>query len=473
MQWLLEQPDNILSVSALHYDLLEGDYGFTDPHLLKDPYHEHVVHRSLARRVGPLVMDIWDEMQSALDTTWGLDTENWKDICVFDNMMIVIARASNRLFLGLPLCRNTEYLTNMGKFAMDIVLSMTLLRFVPRILKPIVGPIITLPNHYHYRKTAKHTIPLIKERLANMERKRSDPTFDWSEPNDYITWHISIATTENNLLELTPDMISRRLMPLNFAAIHTTVFTITNTFFDLIASDPSKGYLEGIREEAARIYAECGGTWTKAALAKMIRTDSAIRESMRVSNFLTRGVMRKVMSPEGISNKAEGWSAPQNAYIGLDVHSVQHDPDIYPHPDEYDAFRFSRPWEDVDSKGGDTRDSANILKLKNTGLITTSDTFLPFGHGRHAWFVPLFSQVLLMLMAVQPRPLLRVARAKTDDCVYCPKLRYRAPSHTAAKSMVWSECCPANEEHNQSEEEGGGMMQVFRDWSPFSEHGYA
>ena len=48
--------------------------------------------------------------------------------------------------------------------------------------------------------------------------------------------------------------------------------------------------------------------------------------------------MRKVMQPGGIVNDAEGWSAPQGAYIGLDIHSVQHDPDLYTNPNEYDAF---------------------------------------------------------------------------------------------------------------------------------------
>jgi len=96
------------------------------------------------------------------------------------------------------------------------------------------------------------------------------------------------------------------------------------------------------------------------------------------------------MSPNGITNKAEGWTAPHNAHIGVDMHSVQHDPDIYPNPEEYDAFRFSRPREEFEKRNGesgDAGDEADILRLKNTGLITTGDTFLPFGHGRHAWFV--------------------------------------------------------------------------------------
>lgn len=359
---------------------------------------------------------MWEELDSAFDEQWGKDTKQWKEICVFDNLMLIIPRAVNRMLIGLPLCRNEDYLSNASKFATDVITSATIfLRFTPRWLKPILGPLFTLPNSHHWRNTAKHTLPVIKERLANFERKREDPTFEWEEPNDYISWHIEIATAENRQDELTPDMISRRLMPLNFAAIHTTTLTITNCLFDLIASDPAKGYLEGIREEAERVLAEEGGQWTKAGLAKCHRADSAVRESMRVSNFLTRGVMRKVLPEEGVENKAEGWRAPKGAYIGLDVHSVQHDPEIYPDPDTYDAFRFSRPREDDTQNAGNRtateKNGAETLKQKNVGLITTSDTFLPFSHGRHAcpgrFFVALELKMLLakLVMDYEVEPL--------------------------------------------------------------------
>lgn len=121
---------------------------------------------------------------------------------------------------------------------------------------------------------------------------------------------------------------------------------------------------------------------------------------------MTRGVVRKVMPTEGIENKIEGWRAPRGAYIGLDVHSVQHDPDVYPRPEMYDAFRFSRPKEESHetSKDGNSDDAADILRLKNTGLVTTSDSFLNFGHGRHAcpgrFFVALELQMLLAYMVL-------------------------------------------------------------------------
>lgn len=138
---------------------------------------------------------------------------------------------------------------------------------------------------------------------------------------------------------------------------------------------------------------------------------------MRISNFMTRGVMRKVMPDEGVENKAEGWRAPKGAYIGLDVHSVQHDPEIYPNPETYDAFRFSRSKEEVEAQNMDNikhqsnKDNANVLKLKNAALITTSDTFLPFSHGRHAcpgrFFVALELKMLLakMVMDYEIEPL--------------------------------------------------------------------
>lgn len=359
-----------------------------------------------------------EEIAAGFDEIWGTDTTSWKELCVHDTLMSMISRAVNRMIVGLPLCRNEDYLANTGKFAMDVISGASVfLRFVPEWLKPVFGPVATIPNRYHYSNTTKFSLPLIKERLSKFKRKQEDPDFEWDEPNDYLQWHISLAAAEDRQDELTPDMISRRLMPISFAAIHTTTLTLTNVLFDLIASDPSRQYLEGIREEATRVLAEEGGQWTKPALAKCHRSDSAVRESMRVSNFMTRGLLRKVMAKGGIENKAGGWHAPKGTYIGTDVHSVQHDPLIYPNPDNYDAFRFSQPREEADAQKNSTgvngmTDTVATLRLKNTGIVTTSDIFLPFGHGRHAcpgrFFVALELKMLLAYMTmnyeIEPLP---------------------------------------------------------------------
>lgn len=376
----MDNPDNVASVAAAHYDILAGDYNFTSPHILKTLYHEHVVHKSLARNLDSIIPGAWDEIQHAFVETWGTDTTDWKDICVFENLMRTIARVSNRMFVGLPLCRNESYLSNMGAFAQDVILCMTFLNFTPSFLAPLFGRLFSIPNRIHFNRTAGLTIPIIEQRIADIENKRD-------VPNDYITWHIKLAKAENKPSEATPEMIARYLMPLNFAAIHTTTFTIVNTFFDLLGSDPAKRLLEGLREEAERVFAEAGGVWTKASLSKLVRADSAIKESMRVSNFATQGVQRKVVAKDGLKNEEEGWTAPQGSLIAVDVHSVHHDDELYPDPHSYDAFRFSRPREAFEAKEVEDMDTKESLEMKKSGMITTSDTFLPFGHGRHAWQV--------------------------------------------------------------------------------------
>ena len=187
MAWLIEQLDNVLSKSAFHSDSLEGDYCCTTPQILRDPYHEHVIHKYLPRRVASMVSDMWEEVEVAMDQTLGMDTKSWKEIGVLKNMIRIIPTITNRMMLGTNLSKR-GFLKNMGKFAMDVISCASLyLRLTPHFLKPVFGPLVTIPNNRHSRNTTKYTLPIINERLANIKRKKEDPSFHWDEPNDYIS----------------------------------------------------------------------------------------------------------------------------------------------------------------------------------------------------------------------------------------------------------------------------------------------
>jgi cytochrome P450 len=349
-----------------------------------------VIHKSLARKVDNIIPNIHDEIVSCFDKTWGFDTENFKDIPVWDNTMDMISRISNRMFVGLPLCRNEDFLKHNNAFAIDVITATALMPFFPKFLHPIVGHLMCLPNHYHYWKTRKHTLPVIKQRLADIEEKERNPDSKLEIPDDYITWHIQVAKADGKTKELEPEMISRFIMPIEFAAIHTTSLTLSMCLFDLFSTDPSKGFVQGLREEAQRVFAETEqtGRWNKKILTKLVRADSAIRESMRLSNFSTRGITRKVVAKEGLRNEEEGWTAPQGSMISLDEHSRHHDPAIYPDPDSYDAFRFSRPREEYeasrDGSNNPKKDLEKYVDMKNLSMVSTGENFLAFGHGRHA-----------------------------------------------------------------------------------------
>lgn len=75
-----------------------------NPEIVRHPVHEDVIRRDLTRQLGSLTMEIMEELGNGFDRYWGFDTENWKEACVYDNMMKIIARTSNRIIVGLPLC---------------------------------------------------------------------------------------------------------------------------------------------------------------------------------------------------------------------------------------------------------------------------------------------------------------------------------------------------------------------------------
>ena len=299
----------------------------------------------------------------------------------------------------------------MIKYAHDIPISAMIIRFFPAFIRPIIAPVVTFPTRWHYWKTAKHAVPLIRERMARFEEKEGNPKSTYQEPNDFITWNIRASQKMSNPYEKTPGMIWTRLIAVGFVSLHTTSFTMTNVLLDLAYSPPERGYWEGLREEVTRVLAEEGGQWTKAGLARMVRTDSAIRESMRVSGISAYGPSRQVVAKDGVTMD-DGVYLPKGANVGIASWFSSHDDRTFENANDYDAFRFSRAREEADSPtvmvagnaGGKPESKspkdgrAESLKNKNLSLVSTSENFLQFGYGRHSCPGRFFAAAQLKLM---------------------------------------------------------------------------
>jgi hypothetical protein len=100
-----------------------------------------------------------------------------------------------------------------------------------------------------------------------------------------LQWVIEEAYKTNDTSQLNPTLIGYRFLSLNFGSMHSASFTTANAILDLYSSPHSTAFIEGLREEHDRVLKEAGGKWTKEAVNKLHRADSAIRESMRISNF--------------------------------------------------------------------------------------------------------------------------------------------------------------------------------------------
>lgn len=389
ISWMLDQPDHVISSAAAHYDVLNGDHSFVDKTLLKDPYHEHVVHRSLPRHLAALTPEIDEQVRICVDDIYGTDETEWTKVNIWDSLMMLIPRVNSRMFVGKPLCDNPEYIDNMVNFTLDVTRDLMIFPMVPSILKPILGPLAGLTAKYHYAKTAKHSIPLIKRRLHDMQRKEAgDVTYkDWDVPNDYLSWTITTAQAEGRMDELDPVRISQRLLPLNFAAIHTTSITALHVLLDILGHDNEQNIMDSLREEASNeLNKEPAGQWNKTKLASMHRTDSVIRESMRVNSISQTMLMRKVIAPGGVTNENTRQHFSQGTVLSCPIWCTQHDKDIFGNgADLYNAFRYSRLRVEYSEKKDDEKKPEDGLRIAKMGMVTTSAEHYGFGHGRHAW----------------------------------------------------------------------------------------
>jgi cytochrome P450 len=275
--------------------------------------------------------------------------------------------------------RNTEYLSFASGYAQSVVPAAAVLRQFPEGLRPIVAKAVTLPNKYFIRKTAQFLEPEIKSRLAEIDRRSNDleKKAPEIEPNDFLQWLIKYAQERLPPSELSPHIIAGRMLALNFAAIHTSTFTITNIIFDLVSSDPSLDYVGQLREEAATILAEDGGIWTKRGLSKMQKIDSAIRESLRIRSFLSAGLVRKVVAPNGITTP-DGVYCPNGSNVGIAAMGIHNDNAIYPEAAQFQPFRYVDAREAITANAETGKFGAEeIIKKATYAIVSTS-------HGRHA-----------------------------------------------------------------------------------------
>ncbi|KAI4595209.1 hypothetical protein KJ359_007185 [Pestalotiopsis sp. 9143b] len=371
-RWLLEQPDSVLSQEHVNRQFLEAEHTFLHANLVKDPVHIDIVKHELTKLIGNFTGEIVDETQACLEDVWGTDVDGWREVRLYDTMLDLIARLSTRAFIGRPLCHDEHFLKSCRSFNRNVALSAAALSLLPSFLKPLFAPLVTCYDYFQYRKCSRYIMPIIKERLRQIESKENLPIFDAKRPtieNDYIQWAIDHALRRPVLSprELDPRVIACRFSVLCFAAIQSSVITLTNCLFDIASTPSCTATCDAMREEVARETASGTTEWSKAGLARMRRVDSSLRESLRLNGFVERGVMKMVVAPSGVT-LPNGSRIPRGTKVGVSGYSVHHDESVYEDAKTYDAFRF------VGSGDG------NPL-----AFVTTSDRFMGFSHGSHAW----------------------------------------------------------------------------------------
>ncbi|KAK7999134.1 hypothetical protein PG991_014809 [Apiospora marii] len=396
LQWLLDQPDSSVSMHERAMDILQTEHTVMDPQLVINPVHHDLVKGVMTRETGNLVPELFDEIQHGVGEFYGSEPRVTKEVTVYATVQQLVCRITNRVFVGLPLCRNEELLKNGIAFAMDIPITANMLKFVWQPLRPLAALVLALPNRIHTNRFIGILRPEVERRVANYDARKADPETKAAEkvPNDLLRWSINQAKASGDPYLCRTYSLASRVLLLNFASIHTSSFAMTHVLFDLAANDPA--YIEELRREIKTVLAENHDVWDKRILQKMLKLDSTMRESGRMNSMVTFATSRLVVDPEGITTPS-GVHIPPGVVVSGPAYPVFHDEAIYPDPHTFKPFRFAEIRQQP-SEGGAAGEKGTYVQRARQAFATTSPEYVAFGHGRHACPGRFFAATELKLM---------------------------------------------------------------------------
>lgn len=356
MSWLLAQPDSILSIHKVL--LADVEFEYTSPRSWKfgRPFHVEALNKMNLNLVTSAMIE---EISESIDEWFGSVPGEWKSVGVLASMSTILTRITNRVFVGKDVARNRDYFYYSIKFVNKIGQCAAVIAYlIPAMLKPVLGPLAALPARYYDYRCSRYLVPLIQKHLEDASTSK-DVHHEERNP-DMLQLMARFAAKSENPLDHDPRSLCARILALNFVGIHTSSAAAIGALVNILCAGPE--VFAALRREAASVLRGAGGVWDKAAVGRLVLMDSTLRESLRFSAFKARGVERQVMKEIVLP---DGTLLPEGTKVGMPTTEIHMDPDFYSDPA---VFRHDR-----------------FVGRVELGMVNTTDTFLAFGHGRHAW----------------------------------------------------------------------------------------
>jgi cytochrome P450 len=366
--WYLNQPDADINTREHLMDAFQLDWTLTDPRVLKEnrPIHHVLISTKLTREINNLLPVLTSDIPNNISDALGTDTENFKELCPMEDLPKVVGRVVNLAFVGSPTCHNKTMVDAAIIFAHGLAITAVVLRLTPPILRPLIAPLVTLPQKIATWRFFNALRPEVERRLREREQNKY---------NDFLQWIIDAAIQSGDQYMLKPDTIMGRVLLLNFLSIHTSTLALTYVLFDLTTTAPAD--IEELRTEITTALRAHGGKWNKRTLGDMPKLDSVFRESQRINPPATIGSPKLITAPKGVTTPSKV-HLPYGTYLGIMGYPVLRDPALYPEPETFKPFRFADRCEAADEEG------LQLEKARQAWTATTSHTYSTFGTGRHA-----------------------------------------------------------------------------------------
>lgn len=243
-------------------------------------------------------------------------------------MLRIVALLSGRVFVGLELSRNEEFVNCIVRYTIDSFLTGEKLRWYPSFLRPVMRLFIPEYNALQQELADMTRLirPLVEARMSPNQPSQNNMV-DWNMKNSPDSLQADVAYQAMQQLQV------------SFAAIHTTAKLLTNIAFELSARPD---YLEPLRDEIQSCLNNIDpGTpgWTKRKLARLWKLDSFMAETQRHNPPGIMTFNRRTTSDVTLSN---GTTFSAGTYLSAASSQIAMDSELWEDPSKFDGFRFER-----------------------------------------------------------------------------------------------------------------------------------
>ncbi|EME78104.1 uncharacterized protein MYCFIDRAFT_158033 [Pseudocercospora fijiensis CIRAD86] len=379
--WVAQQPESVLSGNKNLKDVMGPEWLLHGPNA-DSVLDFSVIRRDLTRQITRLSDQVLEEIQHAFDEKLRFDGEEWNDFSATKLLSCVSFRAANRIFVGLPLCRDAGYEKDVMRWTSCFGISTIIMAFlIPKVLQPSLMPMVSVPARLMQWWATRHLRPKIRERLATLEARgqaNGKMLAEDEKPNDMLQWIIDTNCQKQDPRELEPANIAGKLILFNIFATATTSTMAGVVLTDILAYENASDLLSELREEAEHYMPLVEHDAT--AIRSMTKLDSVIRESLRFNPMGAQGMAREVVAPGGVTTP-DGLYLTQGSHIQCTIGPMQRDVDLFgSSADEYDPLRHHRQAQD----NGLPEDESVAEAGKRKGAVQINSQFLSWGLGRHA-----------------------------------------------------------------------------------------
>ncbi|KAJ5512218.1 hypothetical protein N7463_001770 [Penicillium fimorum] len=293
----------------------------------------------------------------------------------------LIALSTSRMMAGDILRENEEWLNIASNYAVNVGITILLLRPIPKYLRPVVAPFLPSVRKMkrQLRFAKKLFIPIINERRLAQQVK--DPNY--TKPDDFLQWMMDLSMEKNE--NLGPDTLAHHMLLLvTLAVTHTSTMALCHCLYDLVTRPE---YIEPLREEMSRTLPDGWYKATQASLKEQSRLDSFLRESQRFAPPGELNFHRIVKEPITLH---DGLVLPVETHICFAAGPISKDEVFIKNPIAFDGFRWCHDLQDrfalspelappAMPNGGEKTQAEKPISSAHFVTITTTNMHFGFG----------------------------------------------------------------------------------------------